>query len=87
MSVDLSPASPDQPAKKFAFLAHPRADVAADMGRVWSPLGRIPSAAWDWGLRRLPVPPQRGSHCAPASPCARQACTASAAVARAPAST
>ncbi len=58
MSVDLSPASPDQPAKKFAFLAHPRADVAADMGRVWSPLGRIPSAAWDWGLRRLPVPPQ-----------------------------
>lgn len=28
------------------------------MARVWRPLGRIPSAAWDWGLRRLPVPPQ-----------------------------
>ncbi|MFT4217441.1 MAG: hypothetical protein QM619_09710 [Micropruina sp.] len=45
-------------AKRFAFLVHPRADVATDMGRVWRPLGQIPSAAWDWGLRRLPVPPQ-----------------------------
>ncbi len=58
MSVDLHPVSPGQPAKRFAFLVHPRADVATDMGRVWRPLGRIPSSAWDWGLRRLPVPPQ-----------------------------
>ncbi|MFT4295861.1 MAG: hypothetical protein QM582_10665 [Micropruina sp.] len=48
----------DSPAKRFAFLVHPRADVATDMARVWRPLGRIPASAWDWGLRRLPVPPQ-----------------------------
>ena len=50
--------SPARASKRFAFLVHPRADVATDMGRVWRPLGHIPSAAWDWGLRRLPVPPQ-----------------------------
>ncbi|MFT4221325.1 MAG: semialdehyde dehydrogenase [Microbacterium sp.] len=44
-------------AKKFAFLVHPRANVAEDMGRVWGPLGRVPASAWDWGLRRMPVPP------------------------------
>lgn len=43
--------------KRFAFLVHPRADVATDMGRVWGPLGSIPAAAWDWGMRRLPLPP------------------------------
>jgi fatty aldehyde-generating acyl-ACP reductase len=49
---------PARTAKRFAFLVHPRADVATDMARIWRPLGRIPSSAWDWGLRRLPVPPQ-----------------------------
>ena len=44
-------------AKRFAFLVHPRADVASDMARVWRPLGRMPAAAWDWGLKTLPVPP------------------------------
>ena len=54
----MSDSSPGVSPKRFAFLVHPRADVATDMARVWSPLGRIPGAAWDWGLRRLPVPPQ-----------------------------
>jgi predicted amino acid dehydrogenase len=27
------------------------------MGRVWSPLGRVPERAYDTALRRLPVPP------------------------------
>ena len=40
--------SPARASKRFAFLVHPRADVATDMGRVWRPLGHIPSAAWDW---------------------------------------
>lgn len=44
---------------KFAFLVHPRSDVAADMGRVWRPLGRIPARTWETGLRHLPVPPLR----------------------------
>ncbi|HEX5858104.1 MAG TPA: semialdehyde dehydrogenase [Microbacterium sp.] len=43
---------------KFAFLVHPRAQVAQDMARIWRPLGRVPEPAWAWGLRRLPVPPQ-----------------------------
>lgn len=43
--------------KKFAFIVHPRADVAADMGRWWRPLGAVPESAWDWGMRKLPVPP------------------------------
>ncbi|NNH02692.1 semialdehyde dehydrogenase [Microbacterium ulmi] len=27
------------------------------MARIWRPLGRVPAPAWEWGLRRLPVPP------------------------------
>lgn len=46
-------------AGKFAFLVHPRTDVAADMARVWRPLGRIPARTWERGLRRLAVPPVR----------------------------
>src|SRR5690606_14851787 len=42
----------------FAFLVHPRAQVAPDMARVWAPLGHLPEAALQWGLRHLPVPPQ-----------------------------
>lgn len=45
------------PAKRFAFLVHPRADVATDMARLWRPLGRVPAPVWDWGLRNLSVPP------------------------------
>jgi predicted amino acid dehydrogenase len=41
----------------FAFLVHPRAQVAADMARIWAPLGRLPEAMYDTGLRRFPVPP------------------------------
>ncbi|GAB2696392.1 NAD(P)-binding domain-containing protein [Thalassiella azotivora] len=43
----------------FAFLAHPRARLAEDMGRVWSPLGRVPERVYDTALRRLPVPTLR----------------------------
>ncbi len=43
--------------KKFAFLVHPRAEVARDMSRIWGPLGLVPEVAYGWGLRRLPVPP------------------------------
>jgi predicted amino acid dehydrogenase len=46
-----------EPARTFAFLVHPRADVGSDMARLWPPLGRVPAKAWEWGLRHLPVPP------------------------------
>ena len=42
--------------KTFAFLVHPRAELARDMGRLWPPLGRVPDPAWEWGMRHLPVP-------------------------------
>ena len=45
------------PPTTFAFLAHPRADVAPDLGRVWRPLGQLPEPMCQWGLRRLPLPP------------------------------
>lgn len=51
-SPDTAPA-----ARRFAFLVHPRAQVATDMARIWKPLGLIPDSAWGWGLRNLPVPP------------------------------
>ena len=41
----------------FAFLVHPRAEVARDLGRIWRPLGRLPEAACQWSLRHLPLPP------------------------------
>lgn len=41
----------------FAFLVHPRARLAEDMGRVWSPLGRLPERLYDNALRRLPLRP------------------------------
>lgn len=43
--------------RKFAFLVHPRASVRKDLGGVWRPLGLIADPIYDWGLRRLPVPP------------------------------
>lgn len=44
-------------AHRFAFLVHPRAKLAEDLGRVWRPLGTGPEALYDLALRRLPVPP------------------------------
>ena len=41
----------------FAFLVHPRTDLREDLARMWRPLGLLPSAVYDVGLRRLPVPP------------------------------
>lgn len=48
--------------KKFAFLVHPRTDVARDMGRVWPPLGLVPGSAYDWAMRSLPIPPLINGH-------------------------
>ena len=48
--------APTAPPPTFAFLVHPRADVAPDMARVWPPLGVVPERAWQWGLRHLPLP-------------------------------
>ncbi|HEY5979452.1 MAG TPA: hypothetical protein VIT41_07440 [Microlunatus sp.] len=48
--------APTAPPPTFAFLVHPRADVAPDMARVWPPLGAVPEGAWQWGLRHLPLP-------------------------------
>jgi len=33
----------------FAFLVHPRADVARDVARVWTPLGSVRTARWSGG--------------------------------------
>lgn len=46
-------------ARTFAFLVHPRRQLAADLGSVWAPLGRIPERYADHALRRLPLPPVR----------------------------
>lgn len=43
--------------RTFAFLVHPRAEVAPDMGRVWRPLGMLPESALQWSLRNLALPP------------------------------
>lgn len=41
----------------FAFLVHPRARLAADLARIWRPLGRVPEPVYDRCLRSLPLPP------------------------------
>jgi predicted amino acid dehydrogenase len=41
----------------FAFLVHPRAELAEDMGRLWSPLRHVPERFFDSALRRLALPP------------------------------
>jgi predicted amino acid dehydrogenase len=41
----------------FAFLVHPRAELAQDLGRLWSPLRRLPERFCDTALRRLALPP------------------------------
>lgn len=43
--------------QKFAFLVHPRTQVRADMAGWFAPLGLIPEAVYQWGLRTLPIPP------------------------------
>ncbi|HEU4547169.1 MAG TPA: NAD(P)H-binding protein [Microlunatus sp.] len=53
----MTAAAPTAPPPTFAFLVHPRSEVAPDMARVWSPLGVVPEKVWQWGLRHLPVPP------------------------------
>ena len=55
---------PVAPPATFAFLVHPRADVAADMARVWRPLGLVPEGVWRSALRHLPLPtlPLAGVH-------------------------
>lgn len=40
----------------FAFTVHPRARLSEDLGRVWSPLRRVPDPVYDSALRRLPLP-------------------------------
>lgn len=49
MSVQPAPAT-------FAFLVHPRTALAADLARVWRPLGAVPDGALAWALRHLPLP-------------------------------
>ena len=41
----------------FAFLVHPRADLRADMARLWSPLRVVPDRVYSHALRHLPLPP------------------------------
>lgn len=41
----------------FAFLVHPRAQLAQDMGRIWRPLRRVPERFYDTALRKVSVPP------------------------------
>jgi predicted amino acid dehydrogenase len=43
--------------QSFAFLVHPRAELAQDLGRLWSPLRRLPEKFYDTALRRLALPP------------------------------
>lgn len=56
MSTDTVAGLPGQ-ARSFAFLVHPRARLADDLGRVWRPLGAGPEGLYDLALRRLPLPP------------------------------
>ncbi|TDE91468.1 semialdehyde dehydrogenase [Occultella glacieicola] len=41
----------------FAFLVHPRAHLAPDLGLVWAPLARVPERYYDLALRKLPLRP------------------------------
>lgn len=44
--------------RKFAFLIHPRVQVAQDLGDLfWSPLRHLPNSFYETLLRRLPVRP------------------------------
>jgi fatty aldehyde-generating acyl-ACP reductase len=42
--------------RPFAFLVHPRRNVAEDLARVWRPLGRVPERCYDTALRHLTLP-------------------------------
>lgn len=41
----------------FGFLVHPRTRIAQDLGRAWSPLGRLPEGLVDRAVRTLPLRP------------------------------
>lgn len=56
MSTTSTPGLPAG-AHRFAFLVHPRARLADDLGRVWRPLGAGPERVYDLALRRLRLPP------------------------------
>ena len=45
------------PPVEFAFLVHPRTEVAADMGKVCRPLGLLPSSAYERAFGRFRIPP------------------------------
>jgi predicted amino acid dehydrogenase len=42
---------------RFAFLVHPRANLAQDLARVWPPLRHVPERVYDTLLRRVALPP------------------------------
>lgn len=44
-------------ATPFAFLIHPRVQIAADLGLVWRPLRHVPEPLADAALRKLPLKP------------------------------
>jgi fatty aldehyde-generating acyl-ACP reductase len=58
MDRTTEPTASETAPRRFAFLVHPRAQIALDMARMWRPLGRIPEDAWQWGFRHLPIPAQ-----------------------------
>ena len=39
------------PAGTFAFTVHPRARLSEDLGRVWSPLRRVPEPVFDSAMQ------------------------------------
>lgn len=45
------------PHNKFAFLIHPRNEIAKDFGAVWRPLGLIPDSWYEFMLGKLPPHP------------------------------
>ena len=52
-----APPGPVAPPVDFAFLVHPRTEVAADVGKVCRPLGLLPSRVYEKAFARFRVPP------------------------------
>jgi fatty aldehyde-generating acyl-ACP reductase len=50
-----SPPTPADPVE-FAFLVHPRTEVSEDVGKVWRPLGLLPSSAYEKAFGRFRIP-------------------------------
>ncbi|MET0765860.1 MAG: hypothetical protein ABWY29_13420 [Blastococcus sp.] len=60
MTILAPRSAPPQPAPApvdFAFLVHPRTEVAADVGKVCRPLGLLPSSLYEKAFGRFRVPP------------------------------